>query len=229
MKFSTTKKTVLLFLFFSTVFHQSLKAQRVRVYESFDLNTAFKNKLIVPSLAYMQRLALGKHYQYRIISGIRFSQFFVPTATLNNQNSIKTSTITLLKNTSSTTINIPLGVELGTKMFAVGISSDILGYTIGKQLDATYFDISQSTTQPTDLQASMKGYNFIGGKKGTFNSELYAAVTFNETFTIKAGVSALRYTYNTTYASSSTTRSKWDSFQEKSIVPFVGLRFNFEK
>lgn len=219
----------LLLTLLSGIWVSKTYAQRARVYDNLAVSNVFTSKSAVPSLAYTQTLAIGNAYKYRIVAGARLSQFFVPKTTFDNLSADKAASLTFLKSTSSMSLNIPVGFEIGTHTLAIGINTDILGYSFGQQRDVSYFELNKATSTLQDVQVSTKGINLILGKKGQLNSELYGAVTINDNFTIKAGVSAIRITYNATYAATTDTRANWDSFQQKSINPFIGLRFNFEK
>ena len=218
---------VVLFLMYAT----ALVAQKARVFEHLSPAFAFGNEALVPSVAYTQTLALGKQFGLRVNTGIRYTQYMLRTdAKLLNTVAAKDRTLTLLDNISNTAINIPIGIEVGSRLFAVGANADLIGLTIARSRDASNFEINAGEL-PDDLDLIPQGFNFLITGNGTLNSQGYISITPNQNLSIKLGLAYTQTTFRTSYPDADDVDNtiSWDSFIEKGFRPFVELQFNFEK
>ncbi len=219
----------LLFFAIFFVLHSTLVAQKARVFEHFSPTFAFGSGVSVPSISYMQTLALGEKFGLRVNSGLRLSQYFVKNGTeLANTVAIKSSSLTLTQNISTTAINIPVGVELGNRFVAIGVNADLIGISLRNE--RTEFIINEAQS-PANLSISPQGFNFLLTRRGTLNSEGYIALTPNQNLTLKIGMAYTQTTYKSAYPNPENVENtiSWDTFVENAFRPFVGLQFNFEK
>lgn len=220
------------FLFLAVFFvsHGTLVAQKARVFEHFSPTFAFGSGASVPAISYMQTLALGEKFGLRVNSGLRISQYFIKNASeLRNTVAIKSSTLTLTRNISTTAINIPVGVELGNRFVAVGVNADLIGLSLKNERTDFVINDAQS---PANLSISPQGFNFLLTRRGTLNSEGYIALTPNQNLTLKIGVAYTQATFKSAYPNPENVDGNavsWDTFVENAFRPFVGLQFNFEK
>lgn len=228
--FTDKVRKILFFVVFAS-FHTTLVAQKARVFEHFTPAFAFGGDASVPSISYMQSLALGNKFGFRFSSGVRLSQYIVKNSTeLSNTVASKSRTLTLTKNSSTTAINVPVGVEIGNRFLAVGVNADLIGISLPRSRDKSTFEINNGQA-PEGLSTTPQGFNFLITQSGTLNSQGYVAVTPNQNLTIKLGVAYTQTRFKTTFPDTEDSEIvlSWDSFIENAFRPFVGLQFNFEK
>lgn len=221
----------LLFLLLLVTFHTTLVAQKARVFEHFSTGFAFGDNALVPSISYTQTLALGKKFGFRVNTGLRYTQYVLKSPIeLSNITPNKPSTLTLTKNMGNTAINIPVGIEVGNRLFAIGINADVVGFTLAKSRDQSTFAVNNGMP-PQELSLVPQGFNFLITQNGTLNSQAYVSATPNQNLTIKVGMAFTQTHFNTTYPDPEDTENSlsWDSFVEHAFRPFIGLQFNFEK
>ena len=216
----------ILILSLCLVFSVHSFAQRVRVYESYQFSYAFGDKTALPSFAYLQTLAMGSGYHFRIVSGIKLYQNYAKRPLLPSISTDDNSILALNKTFSHSSINVPLGFEFKVGKFLIGANSDILGFTLNSK--TTQATMQKQTYQ--DLQVSTSSNNFALAlkNKGNLNSELYVAIMPQDEFTIRVGMIHSRTQYSTSYTENSETVSGL-KYGRQTFIPFVGLVFNFEK
>lgn len=205
-------------------------SQKARVYEHLDLGFAFGEGASLPSISYTQTLAIGSKFGLRFNSGIRYTQYRIKSGTeLENTVSSKDRSILFNNNVNSSNFNIPIGVEIGNRIIAVGINADLIGLSLRTVREGSVFEV-QNGEKPEGVSIAPQGLNFLINQNGTLNSQVYFSVTPNQGFSIRGGMAYTQASFNTSYINDDvTTDQKWDSFVERAIRPFVALRFNFEK
>jgi hypothetical protein len=206
-------------------------AQRVRVYEHFTSSFAFGKGAFVPSISYNQTLAIGDKFGLRFNTGLRFTQYIIQNGTeLENTVSNKERSLRLNTNVNTSSLNIPIGVEVGNRILAVGINADLVGLTLTTERGGSTFDVINGQ-KPAEVTITPKGFNFLITQNGTLNSQAYVSITPNQSLTIRVGMAYTQAGFNTSYPDDLNTEStiEWDSFRESAFRPFVTLQFNFEK
>jgi hypothetical protein len=206
-------------------------AQKARVYEHFTSSFAFGEGALVPSISYNQTLAVGDKFGLRFNTGLRFTQYMIQNGTeLENAVSNKKRSLRLNTNVSTSSLNIPIGIEIGNRILAIGINADLLGFTLRAQRGTSTFDVVNGQ-KPVDVTITPRGFNFLITQSGTLNSQAYVSVTPNQSLSIRVGMAYTQAGFNTSYPDALSVGStiEWDSFKEGAIRPFVALQFNFEK
>jgi hypothetical protein len=201
-------------------------AQRARVFENLLVSTSVGENSIVPSVGYIQTVTFGMNHNYRIKAGYRYSRYF--TAKTDLESNTNASKLSLKKNVASSSINMPLGFEIGSEKIAIGILADVIGFSTSKFRDTSYFSVPLA--KPIEnLVIRNSSFNFLLSGSGSLNSELYVSFTPQPNVTIKAGLAATQVSYRTSYLTTDEQRVKLDRYVQNSVSPFLGLQFNFEK
>lgn len=223
-------KKLLFFLAFCLI-NLTTIAQKARVYEHFTPSFAFGQGVFIPSISYTQTLAVGEKYGLRFNSGIRFTQYIVQDGTeLENSVSNKERSLRLTTNLNASAVNIPIGVEIGSRILAIGANADLIGFTLRRNQDGSSFNVINGQ-KPVGVTISPQSFNFLITQNGTLNSQAYIAVTPNQNLTIRLGMAYTQARFNTSFPDDLNTDNtiEWDSFIEDAFRPFVALQFNFEK
>jgi hypothetical protein len=206
-------------------------AQKARVYEHFTSSFAFGKGALVPSISYNQTLAVGDKFGLRFNTGLRFTQYIVQSGTtLENTVANKRRSLKLNTNVSTSSLNIPIGIEVGNRIVALGINADLLGFTLRAKRGTSTFDVVNGQ-KPADVTIAPRGFNFLVTQSGTLSSQAYISVTPNQSLSIRVGMAYTQAGFDTSYPNALNIGStiEWDSFKEGAIRPFVALQFNFEK
>lgn len=221
----------IVFLLAICTFSVSVYAQKARVYEHFNASTAFGSGAIVPAISYTQTLAIGNKFGLRFNSGIRFTQYIVRSGTeLENTVANKERSLQLTSNLNASALNIPIGLEVGNSLIAVGVNADLLGFTLRREQNGDTFDVLNGQ-EPNNVLIFPRSFNFLVTQNGTLNSQAYVSVTPNQSLTIRLGMAYTQASFDTSFPDpqDAEVTLDWDSFRERAFRPFVALQFNFEK
>lgn len=218
------KKTFILVL--GILFGFNTFAQRVRVYGHYSLSYGFGDKTNLPSFGYDQSLAMGKNYSYRFHAGFKLYKNYALKPSLNSYVSDDKSVLLINKTFSNTTLNFPVGFEIKANKLSVGINTDVLGLTFAKKTSQA--SISDQTHESLQVNAASNNFLFAFKNRGNLNTELYFAFSPQEEFSIRVGTIYSRSQYQTSFTENTATVNS-AKYGRQTLIPFIGLVFNFEK
>ncbi|MGL4631992.1 MAG: hypothetical protein ACRCVT_12385 [Leadbetterella sp.] len=204
--------TAFFLVIFGTVYSQDF-----RTYNNFALGTNFSKKINNVNFTYGQMIERRSHDL--VLRGlVGFSLKLQSIKPLQNF-SYTESFANDLNNFRNIGLSIPIGLEVGHKNIAIGLSQDIIGLNFGQKLDSTDLQI------PVNYSAEVKRFPNVLQKKNSLGNNVYIAITISETFTLKIGAQTekIRYDFfNDKDRLYQTVRNKSTGF-------YASIRINIEK
>lgn len=191
-------------------------AQKVNVYNTFGIGWAGSSQSNHGKLVFGEMLQLRGPIPLRIIAGseIGFNGFKAgPFKYLNTE-----KVVNINRNINQLFLAIPIGLELNFKYVGIGASQEILSLNFDKTRDSTF-------VEPEAYLLETKAFSGILSKNANLNSQVYVTVNLSDMLTIKAGFRK----QNSYFSLFNKEDEKLGILAYRQALPFIDLRFNFEK
>jgi hypothetical protein len=193
----------------------SANAQKINTFNNFIFNTAFSNAGSVNTIGYGEMLQKKGKVSFRVLSSLNLDLSKIKT---NQTFTSIGQKITSKKNLYSTSFSIPVGFEVYSKNLGLGISQELVSYSLNKKMDSSFVSI------PADFEASYKRFSSILSKNNTQDTQVYAVFTLYDSFAIKVGIQTEKIALNVKGLSNNTKTSNFSS-----NLFFISIRSNIEK
>ncbi len=193
------------------------KAQNIRTFNNFELSTSFSRNTNQYAIFWGETLQLKAPVPLRLVTGVRYS-LINKTKGLYPSTEGTLENINFLKRPWYNTFAIPIGLELYFKGFSVGGFQEVISLSGRKKFNETFTTLAEEEILRT------QGFSAVFGKKQNLTSGVYAAYTFNDSFTLKVGFNRITSTFNKSNETKDLGYSRLsdDTFN-------IGLRINIEK
>jgi hypothetical protein len=233
-------KSILIALSFFLFVSHSAFAQRQQV----DFSASIGGSQGSGSLGYIYNWQLGKKKKFEIGAGARFTSYFASNKYFITAPAKLTSGGTgpgvifkenipanldsfLLASSNVNMLNfsINLGYHF-TKKISAGFNIDAIGFSFGGEQAGKYVNgttITNTTAKPSSFNALLISDN----DRGSLNSELFGAYSFNSKWSVKAGLQFLFAEY-TTATKVQQFPSANDRFRNKASAFLIGVRYTLK-
>ena len=191
-------------------------AQKVNVFNTFGIGWAGTNQSNHGKIVFGEMLQLGSPIPLRILAGSEIGFNAIKKGSygfLGNQNAADIN-----KNINQLFLAIPLGLELNFKYVGIGASQEIVSLNFDRTRDSTF-------VEPVAYSLKTKAFSSIFGKNANLNGQIYVTVNLTDMFTIKAGMRKQNNYFNLF----NKEEENLGVLAYRQVMPFIDLRFNFEK
>lgn len=203
---------LLLLVFFSS------KAQRYTIYKTFNVGYSTSDIAQNTSFGFGEFLQINGALPVRILAGAEFGINSFNKGTYDSY-SESYPEFTLSKKFRESYVSFPVGLEVFYKSVSVGASQEILSFNFGRLKDSTY--LSPAVNGFAGRRAGLLFFN-----KSSLATQFYACLTIARNLSFKVG-----YRRQNSYFNLFDEEKKKDGIMgfSNNMMPFVQIRFNFEK
>lgn len=141
-QFNFMKKGVFSIIFFFSL--SNAICQQIRTFNTLNLSPTFSKKLNTFNLSFGEMIQVKKSVPFRFLASLNYSGNFIKKGEWNSNIELGSKSLTVKENFYTSKISIPIGFELFTKNFGIGISQELITFSNKKSIDSTKVQVNLS-------------------------------------------------------------------------------------
>ena len=198
-----------------------------KINNQFDLSLGAAKNEFIESLSYRHIWGLGKHKQWRVGGGVRFSSYqgsngnYLSASPKFSGKSELTDTLSLLTaQQNNLAILVAASYRIKNK-FELGFNIDLVGYSFGATQNATF--ISNKIATPTSASANAPTALLVGPNDlGMIRAEFTLGYWVSDKTLLRIGLTSL----NTEYKTATELQTDNSRFRRNSQLPFIAVTYS---
>ena len=207
--------SIFFFLILSNAF-----CQQIRTFNTLNLAPTFSKKLNTFNVSYGEMIQIKRAVPYRFLVSVNYSANLIKKGTWDADTKLGSKSLGINKNFLTSKFSIPIGFEIFSKNFGIGISQEILTISNKKTIDSSKVQVNS----PYSLQNIGASSILSSKSKNNTSTSLYVVYTLSDSFSLLGGINRDQVNFNYFRDSKKVDFSKYSE-----ISAFLSIRINIEK